>query len=299
MKRIVSVSIGSSKRDHKVEAEFLGEKLILERIGTDGDMLKAIELIKQLDGNVAAIGLGGIDLYLITGNRKYVIKDALKLKNAAKKTPVVDGSGLKNTLERQAIEYLQKNTNLIKKGKKVLLVSAVDRFGMAQALYSAGCECIFGDLIFGLGIPIPLKSMFSVSIIAGILLPIITRMPFEKIYPTGKKQETIEPKYTKYYDWAEIIAGDFHLVRKNIPAKLKGKIIITNTVTKDDVALLKERGVDTLITTTPEMQGRSFGTNVLEAMFVALLNKNFADIIPEDYFNLLKKLDIKIRIEKL
>ena len=36
MKRVASISLGSSKRDHKVEAEFW-EKFI-ERIGTDGDM---------------------------------------------------------------------------------------------------------------------------------------------------------------------------------------------------------------------------------------------------------------------
>lgn len=34
MKQVVSVSLGSSKRDHKVEAEFLGEKFVIERIGT-------------------------------------------------------------------------------------------------------------------------------------------------------------------------------------------------------------------------------------------------------------------------
>ena len=35
MKRAVSISIGSSKRDKKVEVELLGEKVQIERIGTD------------------------------------------------------------------------------------------------------------------------------------------------------------------------------------------------------------------------------------------------------------------------
>ncbi|MDD4767799.1 MAG: quinate 5-dehydrogenase, partial [Desulfotomaculaceae bacterium] len=36
MKRVVSVSLGSSRRDHKVNIELLGEKLEIARRGTDG-----------------------------------------------------------------------------------------------------------------------------------------------------------------------------------------------------------------------------------------------------------------------
>ncbi|MGE5653834.1 MAG: quinate 5-dehydrogenase, partial [Bacillota bacterium] len=45
MKRVVSVSLGSSKRNHAVETEILGEQFRIERIGTDGDMNKAIAMI--------------------------------------------------------------------------------------------------------------------------------------------------------------------------------------------------------------------------------------------------------------
>jgi hypothetical protein len=96
-KRVVSVSLGSSRRDSVAEVEVLGEKVVLERRGTDGDFQGAICLIRELDGKVDAIGLGGIDLYLVAGGRRYAIRDAQKLKEAAKKTPVVDGSGLKHT----------------------------------------------------------------------------------------------------------------------------------------------------------------------------------------------------------
>ena len=59
MKRAVSVSIGSSKRDKAVEVNLLGEQVRIERIGTDGDMEKAALLFKELDGKVDAFGLGG------------------------------------------------------------------------------------------------------------------------------------------------------------------------------------------------------------------------------------------------
>jgi hypothetical protein len=69
-------------------------------------------------------------------------------------------------------------------------------------------------------------------------------------------------------------------------------------VTSDDVRYLKERGVKTLVTTTPEMDGRSFGTNILEALLVSLAGSTSE--LPEDqYDRMLEDLKITPRIEDL
>lgn len=235
MKQVVSVSLGSSKRDHKVEAEFLGEKFVIERIGTDGDMQRAIQMIRELDGKVDAFGMGGIDLYVVAGNRRYALREAKKIAAAAQLTPIVDGSGLKNTLERRVINYLQQELKWNFQGKHVLVVSGVDRFGIAEALWNAGCKTTYGDLIFALGIPIPVHRLSTLRFIAHTLLPVLSQLPFKYLYPTGKKQETVNTKYEYYYQHNDIIAGDFHFIRKYMPPELPGKIIITNTVTKDDL----------------------------------------------------------------
>ncbi len=117
MKRVVSVSLGSSKRDHAFETDFMGEHFRIERIGTNGDWDKAISLIRELDGKVDAFGMGGIDLYVHLAGKPYIIKDAKKLVAEARKTPMVDGSGLKNTLERKCILDIQKEGILDLRGK--------------------------------------------------------------------------------------------------------------------------------------------------------------------------------------
>ncbi len=297
MKKVVGVSIGSAKRDHSVKIDLLGTKFDIKRIGTDGSLQKAKDLLKKLDGEVDAFGLGGIDLYFVADGKKYVIRDANKLKKAVKKTPIVDGSGLKHTLERHTIKYLIENNVLLLKEKTVLMVAAVDRFGMAEALHQAGCKIIFGDLIFGLGIPIPLRSYKSFRILAKMLLPVVTKLPFKVLYPTGSSQEKQSTKNQRYFNEADIIAGDFLIIRKYLPQSLEGKYIITNTTTAEDVKILKERGLKSLITTTPVFEGRSFGTNVMEATLVALMEKSPEQIKPQDYLEYIKKLNFKPRIE--
>lgn len=301
MKEVVSVSLGSSRRNHEVDIELLGQQFKIKRIGTNGDFDKAIELLKELDGKVDTFGLGGIDLYLFApGGKRYEIRDAKKLAAAVKTSGIVDGSGLKNTLERQVIEELQKNPNFNLNGKKVLMVSAVDRFGMADALHKAGAKMIFGDLVFGLNIPLAIRRMTSFKVLARVALPIVTKMPFKILYPTGSEQEK-EPKkkYIKYYEEADIIAGDYLFIRKYLPKDLTGKIILTNTTTPEDVDDLQKRGVRYLITTTPELGGRSFGTNVMEAMLVTALNTRPDVITSKDYEDILEKLEFKPRIEEL
>lgn len=299
MKRVISISLGSSKRDHAVELEVLGEQFRIERVGTDGDVQKAIQRIQELDGSVDAFGMGGIDLYVQAGRRRYVLRSALPLARAAKKSPIVDGSGLKNTLERRVISYLRDEAGMDFKGRKVLLVSGADRFGMAEALAESGADLVFGDLLFTVGVPWAFRSLKALERAAAVLGPIICRLPISMIYPTGDKQRENKPKFEKYFQEADVIAGDWHFIFRSMPARLDGKTIITNTTTPDDVAELRRRGVATLITTTPELNGRSFGTNVMEAMLIALANKPWTDMQPEDYHRLLDQLNFTPRITQL
>jgi hypothetical protein len=299
MKQVVSVSLGSSRRDHIVETEFLGEKFRIQRIGTNGDFDQAVKIIRSLDGRVDAFGMGGIDLYISVGRKRYILKDALRLQEAAIKTPMVDGSGLKNTLERRAVHHLAQKGICRFMGRKVLLVCGMDRFGMAEALVEEKADVTFGDLIFGLNIPVPLKSFHALSIVGKTLGPLVSKLPFKYLYPTGDKQDVIFNKHSKYYELNEVLAGDFHYIKRYLPGNIQGKVILTNTVTPEDVELLASRGADCLITTTPELEGRSFGTNVMEAVLIVLLKKPVNAITEADYNNILDVLDFKPRIEIL
>ena len=271
----------------------LGEEFDITREGADGSLDRALKRLRELDGTVDAIGLGGIDVYLYAGAERYTLRDGQKLLDAVKITPVVDGSGLKNTLEREAVGYLQSHLGFDLRGKRVLMVSALDRFGMAQALVAAGADVIFGDFIFALDLDRPVRGLDEFEEMARKYLPDACKLPFQFFYPTGKKQDRPpQPKYPEYYDDAEIIAGDFHFVRQYMPERLDGKIVLTNTVTQRDIEELRDRGVATLITTTPDFDGRSFGTNVVEAALLSMLGKKWAEVTEADYDRLLRELHL-------
>ena len=292
-KHVVSVSLGTSKRNAREETELLGQKFILERLGTDGDLPKMREMLLYLDGKVDAFGLGGTDIYIVAGDKRYTFREIAPLVKGLR-TPVVDGSGLKHTLEREAVEQLEALIHW--KGCRTLLVSSVDRFGMAEALSEAGADVLYGDVVFGLNVNLPLRSMNSVRNVAKVILPVLTFLPFKWFYPTGEKQEqSVKGVGTKYYDWAEVIAGDTHYVKRYAPDNLKGKTILTQTITSDDREWARQHQLKRLITTTPRIGSRNFATNVMEAMLVAYQGADAA-LSEAQYHDLIKRMDFRPQV---
>lgn len=300
MKRAVSISIGSSKRNKAVEVTLLGEKVSIERIGTDGDMEAAALKYQELDGQVDAFGVGGADLGAIVEGKFFPFHSVQKLIRYIKKTPVVDGGGLKNTLENKAPKFLDQKIGdyINSRGRKVMVTVGVDRWGLSKSFVEAGYETVFCDLMFALDVPIAIRSLGGLRTLAAIMIPIVTRFPFEWLYPTGEKQNVHEPKWEKYYQWATVVAGDCLYIKRNMPLDMKGKVIVTNTTTPEDVEFFRKCGVKYLVTTTPVMEGRSFGTNMMEAALVAVAGKGRALTWPE-LTEMLDKLGFEPQLQEL
>ena len=288
MKRAVSISLGSSTRDKKVVVEFKGEAIQVERIGTNGDAEEAKRLYAELDGQVDAFGVGGVDLYLRLDGREYPLRAALKLVEQVKQTPVVDGRGLKHTLERRVFELAAPALHNLFSGEKAeidgLLLDgvphfrqafipvAVDRVGLAQAVSEVSQDVIFGDLMVALDVPLPIHGMRNFKRVARIMLPFVSYFPLSLLF-YGSSGAEHEPKYQKFWLESDLLAGDFLFMKKYLPENLAGKTVITNTTTAENVEFLRQRGVSLMITTTPRYDGRSFGTNMMEAALTAYAGK--------------------------
>lgn len=290
MKRAVGISLGSSKRDKRVVVNLNGVEIQVERIGTDGDVAKARQLYLELDGKVDAFGVGGVDLYLCLDQKEYPLHAALKLVAGVKQTPLCDGRGLKHTLEQRVFKLAKAELGDVRFTQAFIPVAA-DRLGLAAAVSEVSDRCVFGDLMVALGVPLPVYGLPAFKRVARVMLPIVSHFPMSMLF-YGSDGAEQEPKYEKYFEGSDLIAGDFLFMRKYMPKSLAGKTIVTNTTTEDNIALLKERGVKTVITTTPRYDGRSFGTNTTEAMLTAYAGKS-RRLTDEELNGLIDELGLK------
>jgi hypothetical protein len=203
----------------------------------------------DLDGKVDAFGVGGVDLYLRLDEREYPLHAALKLVEGVTQTPLCDGRGLKHTLERRVFELAKPQLGEVH-FKQGFVPVAADRQGLAEAVAEVSEKIVIGDLMVALGVPIPIYGIPAFKRVARIMLPIVSYFPMSMLF-YGSSGAEQEPKYVKYFEGSDLIAGDFLFMRKYMPEHMDGKTVVTNTTTEENIDLLKSRGVKTVITTTP------------------------------------------------
>ncbi len=229
-------------------------------------------MFRDLDGKVDAFGIGGVDLYVRLGAKEYPLLAALDLVKEVKKTPICDGRGLKHTLEQRVFDLARPELGQIPHFKQAFIPVALDRVGLAQAASSVAQRVLFGDLMIALNLPIPVWGLRNYMRTAKLLMPFVSHFPLSMIfYGSGGTEH--KPRFQEYWQGSDLLAGDYLFMRKYLPHDLSGKTIVTNTTTEENLSTLKERGVKLVITSTPRYEGRSFGTNTLEAALTAYAGK--------------------------
>lgn len=274
MKRVVSISLGSSRRDYQFSATVLGQHIEIQRIGANGDVARAAALVREYDGKVDAIGLGGLTPVFRIGRARYPHHEAISVAAQAQKTPVVDGGVLKATLERWAVAQAVRRIPQLFRYKRVLLTSGIERYALAQAISQYDPELRFADPVihFGLGkLPVP-RTIEQLEFYAATTLPIMAMLPYRILHPVALGQEGHDLRAEKLFDWAHVIAGDFAYIRRFAANDLSGKTIITDDPSPAEIEDLRQRGVITLITMTPPLSVEHpfVATDLLEALVAAI-----------------------------
>ncbi len=298
MKRAVSVSLGPSRRDHEAEITILGERVHVERVGTDGDLRRAARLFAELDGRVDALGVGGARLRFEVGDAAYPLHSYLPVVRDVRRTPLVDGSALIRTMEPRLASTVERHLDGGDEPRRVLVTVATDRWHMMSGFLAAGWSCVFGDLMFALAMPVAMRSAATLRRVAALLFPVISRVPLAWMSPTGKGPERPGREIERWCRWATVIAGDAMYLLHRMPARLDGKIVCTNTTTAEDVERFHAAGVRLLVTSTPVLDGRTFGTNLLEAALVAASGRGRA-LTPPEIADLLARGDVQPAVRRL
>lgn len=275
MKRVVSISLGSATRDYTFTTTILGQAVEVRRIGTNGDVARAAQLVKEYDGRVDAIALGGLTPVFHVGGALYPHREAIQIARGAQRTPVTAGQGFKGTLERWAVHKANERKRGLFNFRRILVTSGIERYALAQALSQYESELRFGDPIIHTGFPrLPApRSLQQLEWYAATALPFAVLLPYAVLHPVGLGNEGHDPRAEHLFRWADVIAGDFAYVRRFAPQDLREKVIVTDDPLPAEIADLRARGVKTLITMTPPLSDAVpfVSTDTLEAIAIAIM----------------------------
>jgi len=153
-------------------------------------------------------------IHLQVADRRYYFREPKNFRNAIKNSKVGDDSRVKGLLDKRAFMALEKYLNE-KEGKSpkemsVLQTTVTELYGMGKVMVETRLDVTFGDFMFALGSPFPLKTLGQARLLAAVLLPAVSLMPYACLYPLSSGQDKPpQPKWTKYYKRSQLIAVFF------------------------------------------------------------------------------------------
>ena len=295
MKKVVTVTLGSSKQDFEFKTEFLGQSFSVRRMGADQDTGKAWELMRRQQATADAIGLGEISDHYHVGLRTVVNKETQRLTNVVTRVPVTTGATLRRLLQVRAVRYVQKELGHYFNNNLVLFLSGMRNYDMAVALSDYTKNLSFADALFQTGAPTMLGSLDQLELYAkgsNFMLSGKTGQMLEASL-SGIKNKLVSDVVAK----SHVIVGTFAEIKAvSNASNLDGKTIITSAVTAERMAFFTQCKVNLVIDVSPKLFPEVVGINTIEAMILAALEKPQEEVSDDDFDEILTELDIKPRL---
>ncbi len=303
MKQVVSISLGLSANNYEFETEFLGQNFTVTRVGTDGDLEKAAELLLQWDKKADAIGLGNIKFPYGIGPRYLTKKQHHHFKELATRiqTPVTMGGTLRDVSFEWALRFIEYKFGSYFNNTRVLFLSGMSHYRIAKVMSEFTDNLTFADPLLENSIPKFITSLNHLESYAHSAHEVFQWVPSKRladsVVPIKTWNEYILRKAVQKANIVVIPSYGFDDYLENFTLEeFGGKTIITSTAYDGRVAFLKDRGVDVIIDTTPKILKQVVAPNVLEALILAALGRKNGKVHADDLLEIIsaQKMDPRV-----
>ncbi|RCW62819.1 putative amino acid dehydrogenase [Marinobacter nauticus] len=303
MKKVVSVSQGSSEYDYELETTFLEQPFRIIRVGTDGNLERAEAVLDSVCGEADAIGLSMIHDHYQVGREQLEHPDTARLEACIPDKPVTTGAGLRGILQEWAVRHTQTELGHFFDNARVLFLNGQAGYRIAKALSEHTDNLFFADPYLDFGVPRLLTSLRQLETYTSLTAPVTFRPAAVKliealhktpIYRMGEK--LIRGSLHESVKDSHVIVGAMGDLEAFSEKELDGKTVITSRVTESALDWFRSRKVAMVVDYSPWLEGRPVGVNVMEAMISAALSRTPEQLGADDFLDVIQTLGIEPRI---
>lgn len=297
-REMISLSLGPSHHDREYMIDILGEPFNVRRFGTDGDLGRVRMHVAGFDGKVDAICLQDMQLLFQIGGRLFKHHQIQQVVETAHTTPVVDGTHLGHTLDRWAITRAMRHDPELFRYKEILFLSGIHQLPLAQVLSRATDRLIFCDPVFHWNVPVALRSLPQLERYARLTLPYLCTRPYFRLVPKRPRANLLSQYLAKLVGSADVIVGDVSTIRHVAPSDLRRKIIVTSSVSVDELDELRDSGVESVVNLSPAFdRARPFvHKSVIEGALGCRLGIDVAAATDDQYLDRVSEWDCKPQV---
>ncbi len=293
MKQILWLDLDADETTRVVS--FAGQEINLHRIGTDGNLEWMRELLRQADGQVDAIALEGMSAQLKLGAATRAHVDGSALRELVTQTPLVDGGGVRDGLERWAVMLADRAQPGIFAEKYLLMAPGLNHSGLADEIVKHSPAVRYADPFIFFNLPdFPgVGSKKSLEQVAAPTLEQLAQLPFKRVHALVGIPHA--HRAASPFTHADVLVGDIGAIRRYAPHELKRKTIVVEYATEEDIDDLRARGASIIVTLMPGLGERGalgdLPASVMEAIFVACRAHADMPLTEDTYLDLMAGLD--------
>lgn len=293
MKTVVSISLGSARHDFDFTTRFLGTRLRVRRLGTNGSLARVRKLVQEWDGEAAAIGVG-----LVKDSDGLGVRadgQAERLAATAERTPVTTGARLADLLQEWAVRHAQAELGHYFDNARVLFFSGVANRKLVQTMSEYTENLGFADPVLQLGVPKLLGSVDALQLYASGAHLVAEWVP-PRLTPAPLLAQWSRHVLRHALRKCTVVVAPVHELDGFGAAELAGKTVVTSTVSEQRLEALRRKGVQMVIDGAPVIGGHVIAPDLLHAMIVAVRRQPPQQIAEDDLLEILAGLQLAPRI---
>jgi predicted amino acid dehydrogenase len=295
MKNVIGISLGSNSQDFGFRTNFLGSRLHVQRLGTDGSTARAAKLLRHWNSRADAIGLGLVkDSREVDASRKLDV-EVERLRALATRAPLSTGARLADIFLEWAVRHAQTTLGHYFDNAQVLFFSgqASGKLAASMAEYTENLQ--FADPLLQLGVPKLLTSIDALNLYASGAHYVSDWAP-PRVLPAPLMRQWTQYVLRKALAHASVVVAPVHELDDFGLEELAGKTIITTTVNDERLAAFKDKGVHLVIDGAPLLQDHALDPSLLDAMILAATGKAADELLDDDYLDILSGEQLEPRL---
>ncbi len=295
-RHVVNVTLQGDEWDYDEQVTLGDQDYRLVRLGTSGDLAAAEGLVRTWSRTADAIAVSGLREARAAGHVTGDTEDLERLKHATNRVPVRDDSAVTDVFQEWAIRRVQADMPGYFTNARVVVVGGTTRERTIAVLHEFTDNIVFDEAGHDIVLPGKIKSNPVTATTADIGEFVWRQVPkVVKDQVSGPVSWFTDKVAHAAAEDADVIIGSFsELMRFGLP-DLKGKAVITSTVTEERLETLGELGVDLVVDVTPQPFDVVVVPAVFEAMIAASLPAG-AELTTDDLVQFIQDAELEPRL---
>jgi predicted amino acid dehydrogenase len=294
---VVNVSLADSSRDYDEHVTFLGREFHLRRMGTNGDVSAAEELVRKWAEDADAIAVTGIREAREAGLYDGDLEDVQRVKRATRLIPVTDGHALRDVLQEWSIRHVNTLMPGYYTNARVVVLGGTNHARTVRILREYTENFDFADPLMRLDLPAKLDSnpVLGLAASAGAW-PVehLPRMVKSKVKAPG--HQVSEALTRRALKDSHVIVGTYDELSTFGLEDLRGKSVVSTAISGERLAYLADLDVDMVLDSTPQPFDFTITAAVLEAMMVAASSSPLGRLTNDDLLDMIVSAGLEPRL---